>query len=301
MKLAKIIKRFRVDHPKKFRLADVDPKDCCGLDFGKDEAKLLLAAGIKRLSERQELLYAHDRWSVLALFQAMDTAGKDGVIKHVMSGVNPQGCEVHSFKAPSAQELDHDFLWRSAMRLPERGRIGIFNRSYYEEVLVVRVHPDLLERQKLPKKLNGKDVWQDRFKSIREFERHLVRNGTKILKFHLRISKEEQRRRFLDRLDEPAKRWKFSMGDVEERKRWDDYMDAYEEMIRETSIEEAPWFVVPADDKWFARLVVAAAMVDALENLDLAFPHMADTPELDRVRQALLDEQPTRARTRKRS
>jgi PPK2 family polyphosphate:nucleotide phosphotransferase len=290
MKLSKMLKRFRVDKPEKFHLEDVDPTDCCNLDFSKDEAKALVAGNIKQLTEHQEMLYAHDRWSVLMIFQAMDAAGKDGVIKHVLSGVNPQGVEVHSFKAPSPQELDHDFLWRAAQRLPERGRIGIFNRSYYEEVLVVRVHPEFLERQKLPREATTGDLWQERFKSIRAFERHLTRNGTKILKFHLRISKEEQRKRFLERLEEPGKRWKFSMGDVEERKHWDDYMAAYEAMIRETSTKEAPWYVVPADEKWFARLVVAAALDEALDDLRLAFPMVADSPELKRVRDALLAE-----------
>jgi PPK2 family polyphosphate:nucleotide phosphotransferase len=298
MKVSKILKRFRVDKADKFKLADIDPKDNCGLDFTKDEAKALLADASKRLSDRQELLYAQDRWAVLAVFQAMDAAGKDGAIKHVMSGINPQGCEVHAFKAPSAQELDHDFLWRAAQRLPERGRIGIFNRSYYEEVLVVRVHPELLERQKLPKEVAGKDIWDERFKSMRAFERHLARNGIRLLKFHLRISKEEQRQRFLDRLDDPTKRWKFSMGDVAERKRWDEYMEVYEEMIRATATKEAPWYVVPADDKWFARLVVAAAMVEALEDLDLELPKIGNSPELRDVRQALLDEGSGSARKR---
>jgi len=290
MKLDKMVKRFRIDKPKKFRLSDIDPRDTCGLDLNKEEGKLLIAERIDTLAKRQEMLYAQDSWSVLALFQAMDTAGKDGVIKHVMSGINPQGCEVHAFKAPGPEALDHDFLWRAAQRLPERGRIGIFNRSYYEEVLVVRVHPDLLKPQKLPDKVVGKAFWKERFKSIRAFERHLVRNGTKILKFHLRISKEEQRQRFLDRLDDPGKRWKFSMGDVVERGRWDDYMAAYEDMIRETSTPEAPWYVIPADDKWFARLMVSAAMVDALEDLDLSYPKVANTPELRQVREALLNE-----------
>lgn len=290
MKLSKIVKRFRIDKPDKFRLDDIDPKDTCGMDFDKDEAKTLIAETIKQLSERQEKLYAHDRWAVLAVFQAMDAAGKDGAIKHVMSGVNPQGCEVHAFKAPSPQELDHDFLWRGAQRLPERGRIGIFNRSYYEEVLVVRVHPEWLDRQKLPNEVDRKHIWQDRFKSIRAFENHLTRNGIKVLKFHLRISKEEQRQRFLDRLEEPGKRWKFSMGDVAERKYWDAYMDAYEDMIRETSTKDAPWYVVPADNKWFARLVVAAAIDEALDDLDIAYPVVANSPELEQVRKALLSE-----------
>ena len=290
MHLSKIVKRFRIDKPGKFRLSDIDPADTCGLDLDKDELKERMAKDVKRLSERQEVLYAHDRWAVLMIVQAMDAAGKDGVIKHVMSGVNPQGCEVHAFKAPSPQELEHDFLWRAAQRLPERGRIGIFNRSYYEETLVVRVHPEFLEKQKLPAGLTGKDIWKERFKSIRNFERHLVRNGTKVLKFHLRLSKEEQRQRFLERLEEPAKRWKFNMADVAERARWDDYMDAYEDMIRETSTEEAPWYVVPADNKGFARLVIAAALDDTLDDLDLKFPQVANTPELQNVRKALLNE-----------
>ena len=272
MELNKIIKRFRIDKPDKFRLADIDPADTCGLDLDKDEAKAMLADGVKRLSELQERLYAQDRWAVLLIFQAMDAAGKDGAIKHVMSGINPQGCQVHAFKAPSAAELDHDFMWRTTVALPERGRIGIFNRSYYEEVLVVRVHPEILARQKLPAELVTKDIWEQRFKDIRAFERYLARNGTLVLKFFLHVSKEEQRKRFLERLEEPGKRWKFSMGDVAERKLWDDYMHAYEDMIRNTSRGEAPWYVVPADNKWFTRLVVGAAIVEAMERLDLHFP-----------------------------
>jgi PPK2 family polyphosphate:nucleotide phosphotransferase len=290
MNLSKIVKRFRVDKPGKFRLSSIDPGDTCGLDLDKDELKERMVKDVKRLAERQEVLYAQDRWAVLMIIQAMDAAGKDGIVEHVMSGVNPQGVEVHSFKAPSPQELEHDFLWRAAQRLPERGRIGIFNRSYYEETLVVRVHPEFLDKQKLPAGLAGKDIWKERFKSIRNFERHLVRNGTRVLKFHLRISKEEQRQRFLDRLEQPAKRWKFNMADVAERARWDDYMEVYEEMIRETSTEEAPWYVVPADNKGFARLIVAAALDDALDDLDLKLPQVANTPELQKVRQALLDE-----------
>jgi PPK2 family polyphosphate:nucleotide phosphotransferase len=292
MKFAKLIKPFRIDDPDKFRLADHDCAETCGLDIEKDEAKAMLADSIKRLAELQERLYAQDRWALLAIFQAMDAAGKDGAIKHVMSGVNPQGCQVHAFKAPSPEELDHDFLWRCAMRLPERGRIGIFNRSYYEEVLVVRVHPEILARQKLPQDLAGKDIWKHRFKSIRGFERHLAANGTRTIKFFLNVSREEQRRRFLERIEEPGKRWKFSMGDVAERKLWDEYMAAYEDMIRSTSRDEAPWYVVPADNKWFARLVVAAAMIDALENLDLKFPKVegATLKELDQARAALLAE-----------
>ena len=249
MKLPKILKTCRVDHAARFRLADCDPTESFGLDISKDDVKAMLADGIARLSALQEGLYAQDRWAVLIVLQGMDAAGKDSVIKHVMSGVNPQGCEVHPFKAPSADELQHDFLWRAAVRLPGRGRIGIFNRSYYEEVLVVRVHPDKLAAEKLPAEPSGKALWKDRFREICAFERHLLRNGTLVLKFHLRLSKEEQRQRFLARLDEPAKRWKFSMSDVAERKRWDDYMAAYEDMIRATSTPDAPWFVIPADHK----------------------------------------------------
>jgi PPK2 family polyphosphate:nucleotide phosphotransferase len=294
MKLAKLIKRLRVDKPDKFRLADFDPADTCGLDIEKAEAKAMLAEGVERLSALQEKLYAQNRWAVLAVFQAMDAAGKDGAIKHVMSGVNPQGCQVHAFKQPSVEELDHDFLWRIAKALPERGRIGIFNRSHYEDVLVARVHPEVLARQRLPAALMSKDIWDDRFKSIREFERHLARNGTLVLKFFLHVSKEEQRRRFLARLDEPAKRWKFEMGDVTERKLWDKYMDAYEEAIRQTSRPDAPWHVVPADNKRFARLVIAEAMVEAMEGLKLEFPKVEDEAlkELEHVRGALMAEAP---------
>ena len=265
-------KRFRIDRPDKFRLAKYDPAECYGLTVDKHEAQIMLAEGIERLTELQQRLYAEDRWSVLIVLQAMDAAGKDSIIKHVMTGLNPQGVEVHAFKQPSAEELQHDFLWRVAQRLPTSGRIGIFNRSHYEEVLTVRIHKELLESQKLPKRLVGKDIWHQRFDDIRAFERHLVRNGTLILKFFLNVSKEEQRKRFLDRVDEPGKRWKFSMNDVEERKLWPKYMAAYEEMIRETSTPEAPWFVVPADHKWFSRIVVAAALVQGLEALDLAYP-----------------------------
>jgi PPK2 family polyphosphate:nucleotide phosphotransferase len=270
--LANFVKRYRIDKAEKFRLAKRDPGDTAGLDINKQAAKDLLAEGIKRLSDLQERLYAQDRWAVLAIFQAMDAAGKDSAIKHVMSGVNPQACDVHSFKQPSAEEYDHDFLWRTSLRLPERGRIGIFNRSYYEEVLVVRVRAEALAREKLPAELLGKDIWKKRFKDMRAFEHYLARNGTRIIKFHLHLSKEEQRRRFLERLEMPAKNWKFSMSDVAERKFWDNYMDAYEDMIRNTSTPEAPWYVVPADNKWFTRLVVAAAMVEALDCLDLKFP-----------------------------
>jgi PPK2 family polyphosphate:nucleotide phosphotransferase len=289
MKLSKIIKRFRIDHPHKFRLADIDPGDTCGLDIDKAEAKAIIAKSIQQLARRQAVLYAHNRWAVLSIFQAMDAAGKDSTIKHVMSGVNPQGCQVFSFKAPSHEELDHDFLWRTNVRLPERGRIGIFNRSYYEEVLVVRVHRELLERQKLPDEVVDKNIWQRRFHSINALEQHLARNGTRIVKFHLRISKEEQRKRFLDRLDEPGKRWKFSIDDIKERALWDKYMDAYEDMIRATSTPQAPWYVVPADNKWFARLLVAAVMVEELEGLDLEYPKVGGPllKELRNVRRAL--------------
>jgi PPK2 family polyphosphate:nucleotide phosphotransferase len=289
MKRAKLIRRYRVDEPKAFRLTGCNPADTAGLDVDKDEAKAMLKDDIARLSDLQERLYADNSWALLLIFQAMDAAGKDGVIKHVMSGVNPAGCQVHAFKAPSDEELDHDFLWRCAVRLPERGRIGIFNRSYYEEVLVVRVHPELLARQRLPRQLTGKDFWKERFHSIRGFERHLAQNGVCILKFFLHVSPEEQRRRFLDRLDEPGKRWKFSMGDVAERKLWDKYMAAYEDMIRHTSTEEAPWHVVPADNKWFTRMVVAATIIDALEKLDLKFPVVEGEAlrEMERVRAAL--------------
>ena len=296
MKLEKMLERYRVDKPDKFRLADHDPADTCGLSIDKADAKSMLADGIVRLSEMQERLYAENRSSVLAVFQAMDAAGKDGAIKHVMSGVNPQGCQVHAFKAPSDEELDHDFLWRVAQRLPERGRIGIFNRSHYEETLVVRVHPEFLKRQRLPAKVANGDIWQQRFKSIRGFERHLARNGVRIVKFFLNVSREEQRKRFLARLDEPAKRWKFSMGDVAERKLWDKYMHAYEETIRHTSRPEAPWYVVPADNKWFARIVIAAAMVHALEALDPQYPKVEGgaLKELAKVRKALVGEKPKR-------
>jgi len=289
MKLYSIAKRFRIDRQDKFRLSAHDPAECYGLTADKKEAKAMLAEGIERLSELQERLYANDRWSVLIVLQAMDAAGKDGIIKHVMSGINPQGCEVHSFKQPSAEELQHDFLWRVAQRLPTSGRIGIFNRSHYEEVLTVRVHKELLASQKLPKRLVGKELWQQRFDDIRAFERHLARNGTLILKFFLNVSKDEQRRRFLSRIDEPAKRWKFSMGDVAERKLWDEYMHAYDDLIRQTSRPEAPWFVVPADNKWFTRLVVVGAMVQELGALDLDFPKVEGKvlKELGKARKAL--------------
>ncbi len=264
---------FRVTQGSKFRLRQVDPGDTLWLkDADKPLAREALQAGVQVLAEMQERLYAQDRWAVLLIFQAMDAAGKDGAIKHVMSGVNPQGCEVHSFKAPTGEELDHDYLWRCLRRLPERGRIGIFNRSYYEETLIVRVHPELLAKQKLPPALVTKHLWQERFDDIRNFERYLARNGTLILKFFLHVSREEQKRRFLGRIEQPAKNWKFSAADVRERAHWDAYMAAYEDMIRHTAARHAPWYVVPADNKWFTRVAVAAAIIDALDDLDLHFP-----------------------------
>lgn len=289
MTLKSITKRFRIDNPSKFRLSDFDPDNCDGLTKDKSEAKTMLDEGIARLAELQERLYADDHWSVLIILQAMDAAGKDSVIKHVMSGLNPQGVEVHPFKQPSMEELDHDFLWRAACRLPERGRIGIFNRSYYEEVLVGRAHPELLKKQRLPEDLKDGDFWQRRFDDIRAFERHLTRNGTRVLKFFLHVSKEEQRKRFLARIEEPAKRWKFSMGDVTERKLWTKYMAAYEDLIRETSRPEAHWFVVPADHKWFTRMVVAGVLMQELQSLDLDFPKITGKAlkELQRAGKAL--------------
>jgi PPK2 family polyphosphate:nucleotide phosphotransferase len=266
---------YRVTSGKDFRLADFDPGDTGLLrDADKDEAKKALARGIEKLKELQEKLYAQDRWAVLAIFQAMDAAGKDSTIKHVMSGVDPQGCDVSAFKAPSREELDHDFLWRCAKRLPERGRIGIFNRSYYEEMLVVRVHPELLEAQNLPRGLVTKKIWQERFDDVRAFERYLARNGTIVLKFFLNVSKKEQKKRFLERLERPEKNWKYSAQDVHEREHWKEYMGAYEDVIRETSTPHAPWYVVPADHKWYTQVVVAGALVDALASLDLEFPKL---------------------------
>jgi PPK2 family polyphosphate:nucleotide phosphotransferase len=264
-------KTYRIDSGKHFRLKDFDPTDT-GHWHSKDHAEKELQESIVRMAELQDKLYAQDNWALLLIFQAMDAAGKDGVIKHVMSGVNPQGCQVYSFKAPSDLELQHDFLWRTTRDLPERGHIGIFNRSYYEEVLVVRVHPEVLKGQKTPPSLVGKNIWEERFEDIRCFERHMARNGTVIRKFFLNLSKKEQKKRFLARLDEPEKNWKFSAADIHERKYWDDYQKAYEDMIRGTASEHAPWHVVPADNKWFTRLVVSAVVVEALESLDLAYP-----------------------------
>jgi PPK2 family polyphosphate:nucleotide phosphotransferase len=273
MSVGDLSRAYRVDDGKKFRLKNVDPADTAGLSSKKDVGKML-EKGVERLREMQEKLYAHDRWALLLIFQAMDAAGKDGTIEHVMSGVNPQGCQVFSFKAPSEEELDHDFMWRTSRALPERGRIGIFNRSYYEEVLVVRVHPEFLGHQKLPAGLVTDRIWEERFEDINGFERYISRQGIAVRKFFLHISREEQKRRFLSRLDEPEKRWKFAVGDVHERAHWNDYMHAYEELLRSTSHPHAPWYVVPADHKWFARLVVASAIVDALESLDLTYPEV---------------------------
>jgi PPK2 family polyphosphate:nucleotide phosphotransferase len=287
----KIVERYRVDSGKHFRLKDFDPDDTGGLDEDyKDEADALLRAGMEELRDLQDKLYAQDRWAALLIFQAMDAAGKDGTIKHVFSGVNPQGCVVHSFKAPSDQELDHDYLWRASIRLPERGHIGIFNRSYYEEVLVVRVHPQLLERQHLPAQLVGKDVWKKRYKDIESYERYLTRNGVVIRKFFLHLSRGEQRRRFLARLEDAEKNWKFSTRDIEERKYWKEYQDAYEDAIRATADRHAPWYVIPADHKWFTRLMVGAAVVEALKELDLAYPKPApaERSALRKARRELL-------------
>ena len=277
------VKRYGITDGDSFRLRDCDPADTGALS-GKDKprAQEMLAEGVRVLSEMQDKLYAQDRWSILLIFQAMDAAGKDGVIKHVMSGVNPQGCDVHSFKAPTHQELDHDFLWRCSRALPSRGKIGIFNRSYYEEVLVVRVHEGILRAQQLPPALVTEDIWEQRLKDIRAHERYLSRNGTVIRKFFLNVSREEQRRRFLERIENPAKNWKFNEADVAERAHWDEYMSAYESAIRATATPESPWFVVPADNKWFTRLVVAGVVIDALASLDLAYP------VLDPVQQAKL-------------
>jgi len=298
MKTSKVIeaahrlsKPYRVTNGKKFRLADVDPGDTGELKSeDKSRAKEALQTGIETLAELQDVLYAQDRWSLLLIFQAMDAAGKDGTIKHVMSGVNPQGCQVSSFKSPSSLDLDHDYLWRCVKALPERGRIGIFNRSYYEETLVVRVHPEFLKGQKLPEECVTKNIWDERFQDIRGFERYLHRNGTIVRKFFLHVSREEQQRRFLARLDLPEKNWKFSANDAKERGFWDDYMKAYEEMIRATATKDSPWYVVPADNKWFTRVIVAAAVIDALDSLNLRYPKVsaAKKKELAEARELLI-------------
>ena len=288
----KIARPFCVSKGKDFRLKDVDPGDT--LQFTKEEhkpeAKQALANGVVALAELQDKLYAQDRWAVLLIFQAMDAAGKDGAIKHVMSGVNPQGCQVYSFKSPSDEDLDHDYLWRCTKCLPNRGQIGIFNRSYYEEVLVVRVHPTFLAKEKLPPKVVGKKIWEERFEDIRNFERYLSRNGVIVRKFFLHVSKKEQKRRFLERIDDPLKNWKFSSNDAAERDFWDDYMGAYEEMIQGTATKHAPWYVVPADNKWFARVIVAAAVIEALADLDLAYPKVDEEKlkELSTTKRKLL-------------
>jgi len=281
-----IAQPFRIANGNKFRLKDVDPGDT--LEFTSEDkarAKEVLQIGTTGIAELQDMLYAQDKWAVLLIFQAMDAAGKDGTIKHVMSGVNPQGCQVFSFKSPSSEDLDHDFLWRSIRCLPNRGNIGIFNRSYYEEVLVVRVHPEFLAKQKIPPALVTKEIWQERFEDIRSFERYLHRNGTKILKFFLHVSKKEQKRRFLARAENPEKNWKFSASDMAERQYWDEYQDAYEEMIRNTATKDSPWHVVPADNKWFTRVVVGAAIVDTLASLDLAYPKV-DKKRLEEIARA---------------
>ena len=271
----KLAKPFRVTDDS-FRLKDIDPGDTLDLTSeDKPRAKESLAMGIDVLAELQDMLYAQDNWAVLLIFQAMDAAGKDGAIKHVMSGVNPQGCQVFSFKAPTSEDLDHDYLWRCIKCMPERGRIGIFNRSYYEETLVVRVHREFLEKQKLPPDLITKDIWKERFQDIRSFERYLTRNGVAIRKFFLHVSNKEQKKRFLERIEEPEKNWKFSANDAKEREYWDDYMDAYEDMIQNTATKAAPWYVVPADNKWFTRVVVAAAVIEALDSLDLKYPEVS--------------------------
>jgi PPK2 family polyphosphate:nucleotide phosphotransferase len=298
MKLNKIIKAarkfskpYRVTDGNRFRLKDFDPEDTHGLKSeDKPRAKEALANGIDALAQLQDMLYAQDRWGVLLIFQAMDAAGKDGAIKHVMSGVNPQGCQVYSFKTPTSEDLDHDYLWRCLKRAPERGRIGIFNRSYYEETLVVRVHPELLAKQQLPPAVLTKDIWKERFQDIRSFERYLTRNGIIVRKFFLHVSKKEQRKRFLERIENPEKNWKFSAADAREREFWDDYMAAYEDTIRCTATAESPWYVVPADNKWFTRVVVAAAIIDAMASLKLRYPEVGPDKlkELIAARRALM-------------
>ncbi|HEX6045574.1 MAG TPA: polyphosphate kinase 2 family protein [Pyrinomonadaceae bacterium] len=281
---------FCITNGKAFRLKQVDPAETMGLE-DQEWAEETLKTGVDVIAELQDRLYAHDRWAVLLIFQAMDAAGKDGAIKHVLSGVNPQGCEVTSFKAPSAEELDHDFLWRCAKRVPERGRIGVFNRSYYEETLVVRVHQEFLENQKLPPSIRkSKNFWKGRFEAIRHFETYLTNNGIVLLKFFLHVSKEEQQKRFLSRIDDPAKNWKFSMHDVKEREHWDEYMHAYEQTVRHTASKNAPWYVVPADSKWFTRLVVASAIVHRMSTLDLSYPKLekAELKALAAAKEALL-------------
>ena len=287
-------KKYRIKDGKDFKLKDFDPKEDAGLGpEDKPLAKQTLQMGVEALSALQEVLYAQDKWAILLIFQAMDAAGKDGAIRHVMSGVNPQGCQVSSFKSPSAEELDHDYLWRCTKNLPERGRIGIFNRSYYEEVLAVRVHKQFLDNQKIPKELITKDIWDERLKDIKNFESYLHRNGIVVCKFFLNLSKKEQKKRFLDRINDPDKHWKFSASDAKERKFWDEYMDAYEELIRHTSTKESPWYVVPADNKAFSRVVVASAIINTLDSLDLKFPKVGreKLAELEEVKKELMAEE----------
>lgn len=284
---------FRITSGKKFRLKQVRPQETLHLDEAdKDAAEDALKQGVKTLAGLQDMLYAQDKWAVLLIFQAMDAAGKDGAIKHVMTGINPQGCQVHSFKAPTSEELDHDFLWRCMKALPERGRIGIFNRSYYEETLVVRVHQAILEKQKLPPQLITKHIWKERFEDIRNYEQYLSRNGVLILKFFLHVSPEEQKKRFMERIDQPEKNWKFSATDAKERAHWSTYMKAYEEMIQQTAAPHAPWYVVPADNKWFTRLVVASAVIEGLKSLDLHYPEVGpeQLKELAAAKKLLLAE-----------
>ena len=288
-RIQKYVDPFRITKAKGFGLKDFDPGDTRGLKLDKGEAAELLQRGTEWLAEEQNMLYAQDCWSLLLVFQAMDAAGKDCTIKHVMSGVNPQGCQVFSFKQPSREDLDHDFMWRYVKCLPERGRIGIFNRSYYEEVLVVRVHPEILRRQRLPPRSVGRRIWDERLADIAHFEDYLTRQGVVVLKFFLHVSRKEQKKRFMERLDKPDKHWKFSSADIRERGFWGDYMHAFEEAIRATAAPHAPWFVVPADNKWFTRLVVAAAIVEAVEKLDLTYPKIdaAKKKELAAARAAL--------------
>jgi len=302
MNFAKIVKQCRIDRPGRFKLADYAADETFGLSTDIENVRTILAEGVDKLKEQQQRLFADGRWAVLIVFQGMDAAGKDSVVKHVMSGLNQQGCDVHAFKAPSSEELEHDFLWRTGKDVPARGRIGIFNRSHYEEVLVVRVHPELLAKQKLPPNITARNIWANRFKDIRTFEHHLVRNGTLVLKFHLRLSKEEQRKRFLARLEEPFKRWKFSANDLAERARWDDYMAAYEDLIRETSTAYAPWYVVPSDHKHVAWLVVSTAIIQALEKLQLDYPKVTGKAlkELKGYERALLAEGPKLKNKRRR-
>jgi PPK2 family polyphosphate:nucleotide phosphotransferase len=296
IKLAKkFADKYNVGNGEKFKLKNFDTKPKMNLGpEDKPLVKEVLEQGVEALSALQDILYAQDRWSLLVIFQAMDAAGKDGAVKHVMSGINPQGCQVTSFKVPSAEELDHDFLWRCQKQLPERGRIGIFNRSYYEEVLVVRVHEAILQNQKLPKKLITKKIWKERFEDIRNYEKYLHRNGTVVIKIFLHVSKEEQKQRFIDRIDDPSKNWKFSTGDIKERGHWDEYQHAYEEMIKNTSTKDSPWYVVPADNKSYARIAVASAIISALNQMDLEYPQVSPekVAELQTVKEALLKETP---------